>query len=197
VAVPSRERREDLLGQLLDLFLRDGFAAFSIEDMARLLRCSKTTIYLVATSKEQVITAVVREFFRRATDRVEDRIAASDLGEVERISAYLMAISEELAPASPAFFADVDGYAPAREIYRANTLAASRRVQQLVRAALPAASGHRAEFLGAVAAHLMEAIHRGDIETETDLVDSDAYRALGELIVAGVEVSTRTVHPIP
>jgi hypothetical protein len=36
----------------------------------------------------------------------------------------------------------------------------------------------------------MEAIHRGDIESETRLVDSAAYRALAQLIVAGVEAST-------
>jgi AcrR family transcriptional regulator len=196
MAIPGRDprsrgvrRHDELLGRLVELFLREGFAQFSIEEMARRLRCSKSTIYLVATSKEQVIVAVVRDFFRRATERVEARLRAEDLTEVERIDAYLVAISEELAPASPAFFADVDGYAPAREIYRANTLAASRRVQQLVRDAV-AGPAHRAEFLGAVAAHVMEAIHRGDIEAETGLADSGAYRALSELIVAAVAAPT-------
>jgi AcrR family transcriptional regulator len=183
------QRREELLGQLIDLVLRDGFAQLSIEDMARLLRCSKSTVYAIATSKEQVIVAVVREFFRRATEHVEARLQAADLTEVDRIETYLMAISGELGAASPEFFADVDAYPPAREIYRANTLAASRRVQQLVRDAIPAPRRHEAEFLGAVAAHVMEAIHRGDIETEAHLVDSAAYRALSQLIVAGVEAS--------
>lgn len=45
-----------------------------------------------------------------------------------RIGTYLEAISAELAPASSAFFADLDMFTPAREIYAHNTAIAARRV---------------------------------------------------------------------
>lgn len=179
-------RREAVLRELVDLFLAEGFAALSLDDLAARLRCSKSTLYALAPSKEQLIVAVVRDFFRRATDEVEAASEAS-ASPPDRLLHYLVSISQQLAPASPAFFADVDAFEPARDIYRQNTAIAARRVQDLVRDATP--SGARsvdAVFVGAVAGQVMEAIHRGEIEDATGLDDSAAYRALAGLIVAGV-----------
>ena len=161
----------------------------SIDDMARRLRCSKTTIYGVAESKQQVIAVVVRGFFRRATERVEQTIEPVDAASTERIRAYLMAIAAELAPASPEFFADLDAYAPTREIYLENTRIAGERLKSIILQCVPAASQSEALFIGSVAAGVMTAIHRGEIESVAGLDDSAAYRALARLIVAGVEAS--------
>src|SRR5688500_9752306 len=105
IALPRRgvRRQDDLVERLIDVFLREGFLELSIDDMARRLRCSKTTIYGIAPSKQQVIAVVVRGFFRRATERVEQQIQAVDAASTARIRTYLMAIAAELAPASPDF----------------------------------------------------------------------------------------------
>jgi AcrR family transcriptional regulator len=176
----AARRREALIGRLMDVFLDRGFAELSVADLAALLRCSKSTLYSVAASREQIIVAVVRAFFRRAAERVE---AALDAGgdPRDRVGVYLRAISEELAPASPAFFADLDAFAPAREIYKQNTRFAVRRVQGLVR---EAAEDADAAFVGAVAGQVMESIHRGEIKAQTGMDDSAAYAALASLIVA-------------
>src|SRR5690606_39629499 len=54
--VPTRttQRREELIERLIDVFLDEGFADTSIEDLAHALRCSKSTLYAVAASKEQI-----------------------------------------------------------------------------------------------------------------------------------------------
>jgi AcrR family transcriptional regulator len=183
-------RRQDaLVERLIDVFLSEGFIELSIDDMARRLRCSKTTIYAIAPSKQQVIAVVVRAFFRRATERVERQIESVDAASTERVRAYLMAISTELAPASPEFFADLDAYAPTREIYLENTRIAGERLQGIILEAVPAASHSEALFIGSVAGGVMAAIHRGEIEAAAGLDDSAAYRALARLIVAGVEAS--------
>ncbi|GGV39082.1 TetR family transcriptional regulator [Actinomadura cremea] len=179
----AERRRADLVERLTDLFLARGFAELGVADLAAELRCSKSTLYTVAASREQIIVTVVRAFFRRATGRVEaalDAVPARD-GPRERVGAYLRAISAELAPASPAFFADLDAFPPAREIYKENTRFAVRRVRGLVREASPDAD---AAFAGAVAGQVMESIHRGDIKAQTGLDDSAAYAALAALIVA-------------
>ncbi|NEA23873.1 TetR/AcrR family transcriptional regulator [Actinomadura bangladeshensis] len=176
----AARRREALIGRLMDVFLDRGFAELSVADLAALLRCSKSTLYSVAASREQIIAAVVRAFFRRATGRVEAALDAG-AGPRERVGLYLRAISEELAPASPAFFADLDAFAPAREIYKQNTAFAVRRVQGLVREASGDAD---AAFVGAVAGQVMESIHRGEIKAQTGMDDSAAYAALASLIVA-------------
>ncbi|GAA2139693.1 TetR/AcrR family transcriptional regulator [Actinomadura napierensis] len=176
----AARRRAELIERLIEVFLDRGFAGLSVAELAAVLRCSKSTLYAVAASREQIIVTVVRAFFRRATERVEAAVDAS-AGPRERVGAYLRAISAELAPASPAFFADLDAFAPAREIYKRNTLIAARRVQALVREAAPAAD---AEFVGAVAGQVMESIHRGEIKAQTGLDDSAAYAALAALVVA-------------
>jgi AcrR family transcriptional regulator len=178
-------RRAELVNGLIQIFLADGFAGFSVEELAVRLQCSKSTLYAVAPSKEQLITAVVRAFFRRAAERVEQRLAAES-DPVGRIGTYLDAIAAELAPAAPAFYADLEGFAPAREIYSQHTAIAARRVQDLVRAAQRPGRPVDAAFAGAVAAQVMQSIQRGEIRGLTALDDAAAYRALASLIVAGI-----------
>jgi AcrR family transcriptional regulator len=183
-------RRDELIDELIELFIREGFLGLSIEDIARELKRSKSTLYSVADSKEQIFVAVARAFFRRATARIEERLQDADERH-GRIGSYLKAISDEFASASPQYFADLDAFAPTRDIYRANMDAASQRVQDLVLEAVPETSRADATFLGTVAAQIMEAVHRGDIEQSTGLEHPAAYRALGNLIEAGVTASAR------
>lgn len=178
-------RRSELTDRLIELFLRDGFAELSLDDMAKHAKCSKTTLYAVGSSKEQIILAVVRAFFRRATDEISGRLDPA-AAPAEQIARYLTLISVALAPASPYFFADLDAYAPAREIYQHNTAVAAAYVQERVLEALGARSHVDAVFVGAVAGQVMNAIHRGEIQDATGMDDSAAYRALASLIAAGV-----------
>ena len=184
-------RREQLLDELVDLFLAEGFLAFGVGDLAARLRCSRTTVYLVADSKEQIVLAAVRRFFRRAAERIETRVGAErDPG--ARLAAYLTAVAAELSPASEAFYADLQAYAPAGEIYEENTRLAARRVQELVAAGVEAGSLRPvdASFVGAAVAAVMTAIQDGTIEAGTGLADAAAYRALADLVVHGLGGST-------
>ena len=65
--------RRQLLDELIELFLAEGFLELGVGDLAARLRCSRTTIYQVADSKEQIVLAAVRGFFRRAAERIEAR----------------------------------------------------------------------------------------------------------------------------
>ena len=64
-------RQAELLDQLEELFLAEGFARFTLEDLALRLRCSKSTLYALAGSKEQLAQRVIKHFFRKATAAVE------------------------------------------------------------------------------------------------------------------------------
>lgn len=178
-------RRTEMIERLIDVFLVDGFLSFSVDELVGRLRCSKSTLYTIAGSKEQIVITVIRAYFRRSATRVEARLEpVSDLR--LRIYTYLHAIAEELSPASPRFFADLDFLGATREIYKQNTRMAARRVQQLVTdLGSGNGSGVDVRFIGAVAGQIMEAIHRGEIEAATSLDDSAAFRALADLIVSG------------
>lgn len=179
VSVREGARREALLDRLIPLFHAEGFLAFSLEDLARRLECSKSTLYVVAPSKEQIIQATVREAFRRSTEAVERRVALEpDAG--RRIATYLDAISDELAPATSTYFADLDAFEPAREVYRTNVRLAAQRVRELVEA-----SGRTQldpHFVGSMAGVAIEAIHRGTIETDTGLDDAAAFAQLALMV---------------
>ena len=47
-------RQLDLLDRLTDLLLAEGFAHLTLDQMAGRLRCSKTTLYALADSKDQL-----------------------------------------------------------------------------------------------------------------------------------------------
>ncbi|MDO9398707.1 MAG: TetR/AcrR family transcriptional regulator [Herbiconiux sp.] len=174
-----------MLEELVQLFLAEGFAAFGVDDLARRLKCSKSTLYALAPSREQLVAVVVREFFRRSTDRVELELA-SQHDPLDRIGTYLRAIAGALAPASNAFFADLERFAPAREIYRQNTAIAAGRVRELVATAEGAGHAQHASFIGAVAATVMESIQLGEVAALASINDARAYQMLADLVVSGV-----------
>ncbi|MBO9524336.1 MAG: TetR/AcrR family transcriptional regulator [Nocardioidaceae bacterium] len=181
------DRRDELLDSLIDLYLAEGFLRFGVGDLAAELRCSRTTLYSVASSKEQIILAAVRRYFRRAAERIETEVQAEpDPG--RRLTVYLRAVAAELAPATERFHDDLAAYPPAREAYQENTDAAARRVQALVDegARAGALRPANARFVGAAVAQVMTAIQAGRIAHATGLDDAAAYSELAELIERGL-----------
>src|SRR5213080_1832274 len=72
----DRQRRSDLLGQIEQILLQEGFAELSMDELATRLRCSKSTLYAVAGSKNDLVSMVVKRFFEGATARIEAETAA-------------------------------------------------------------------------------------------------------------------------
>ena len=181
------QRRNELLAQLRGLFLAEGFADFSLSDLAERLRCSKTTLYLAAPSKEQIVVSTVRSYFRTAARNIETRLTASG-GAAVRLAVYLDAVASELQPASARFYADVAAFAPARDVYHENTQYAVQRVQSLVTEGVDAGVLRpvNASFVGAAVAQVMTAIQSGEIQSATGLDDAAAYRQLSDLVMTSL-----------
>lgn len=180
-------RQAQLLDQLEELFLREGFARFTLEDLAVRLRCSKTTLYALADSKEQLAVRVVRHFFRRATAEVEAG-AAGEEDPARRVTAYLEAVARALTPASRAFRRDLEAFPPGRAVYEHNTAVAAQRVSELVAEGV-AAGRFRAVHPALVAdtvTTLVLRIGRGDTARATGLDDAAAYRELAALLLHGI-----------
>jgi AcrR family transcriptional regulator len=191
-AVPAAEaaltrRQAELLDQLEELFLAEGFAALTLEDLAVRLHCSKSTLYALAGSKEQLALRVIRHFFRKATDAVEAR-TVTESDPALRVTAYLSAVARALAPAGPAFHRDLDGFPPGREVYERNTALAAHRVRELIAGGV--AQGRFREVHPALVADtvttLMLRIGRGDTGRATGLDDATAYRELAALLLHGI-----------
>jgi AcrR family transcriptional regulator len=180
-------RQLDLRAGLVDLVLAQGFSHLTMDDFAAQLGCSKRTLYALAPSKEQLSTMAVREFFRRATTQVEATIARTRLP-ARRVTRYLEAVAESLAPTSRAFRDDVAGFAPARDIYDSNTVAAAQRVRELIDEGTRAGAFRRAPtaFVAEVVTATMRRIASGDVQRSTGLTDAEAYAELARLVLAAL-----------
>lgn len=188
VAKPAvAARRAELLDRLCALFLAEGFAHFTLDELAARLRCSKSTLYTLAQSKEQLAVRVVGHFFKRATANIEQRVA--EMGDVrDAMRTYLKAAAAELAPASRQFIADMAANPSTRASYEANARAAADRIRAAVRRGVD--DGVFREVDAALVAEMVgltiSAIQRGEISERTGLSDAEAFDALSEFLVGGL-----------
>ncbi|SNS37347.1 TetR/AcrR family transcriptional regulator [Rhodococcoides kyotonense] len=180
-------RRAELFDHLVDLLLSEGFAHLTLDDIAARLRCSKSTLYTLAGSKEQLVRAATVHFFRGATDRVEAAIQGID-GCAARLTAYLSAVGVALQPASRQFMDDLAAFAPAREVYEQNTAFAATRVQELIDDGTSTGEVRtlHAAFVADVAASTMARIQSREVTHRTGLDDSQAYAELAALLTTGI-----------
>ncbi|MDL9937783.1 TetR/AcrR family transcriptional regulator [Gordonia sp. ABSL1-1] len=184
----ATRRRAALFDDLVTLMLAEGFAHLSVADIAQRLRCSKSTLYTLADSKEQLATAAVTHFFKRATREVEDRVAAStDVR--ERVVIYLLAVGEALSVASDQFMRDLDDFGPTHALYERNTVAASARVAELISAGADAGVFRSVDagFAADLTATMMRRIQRREVRDATGLDDATAYRQLASILFAGID----------
>ncbi|SDD28744.1 TetR/AcrR family transcriptional regulator [Actinokineospora iranica] len=180
-------RQTALLEELLAVFLAEGFAETTLDDFAARLHCSKSTLYALAPSKEQLARKVVGHFFRVATERVEKRVAgAADAA--ERITRYLSGAAEELGVASAKFVADVSEFPATREVYRRNAEAAAARIGAFIREGV--ADGVfrevHARLVAEMAGWLIEGIQAGVLGARAGVSDAEAFAGLADLILGGL-----------
>ncbi|MFT4165381.1 MAG: TetR/AcrR family transcriptional regulator [Microlunatus sp.] len=180
-------RQRQLVGELLDLFLAEGFAHLTLDDLAARLGCSKRTLYALADSKEQLAVRTVRYFFKQATDQVETAIARTR-SPAARVTRYLEAVAAALRPASPQFMRDVDHQSATREVYEQNTVAAAVRVRELIDEGIKEGAFRKvsAVFVGEVVTATMRRITSGELGRATGLDDAQAYAELAKLVVAAI-----------
>lgn len=180
----DRARREAVLLELENLLLREGFSTLTVNGMAAHLQCSKSTLYAVASSKERLVAAAIRNFFRQATERIESKIAGID-DPRERIAVYLASIGAEMSRMSAACYADMTSTEVTWEIYRLNSRAAAERVRQFVHEGVKAGAFRQvhADFVSEVVGVVIESIQHGELLSRTGLTSGDAYGELSALVL--------------
>lgn len=180
-------RRAELFDNLVALFLVEGFAHLTLDSISARLRCSKSTLYTLADSKDDLVRAATVHFFRDAADQVEAAVART-AGTKNRITTYLATVGRALEPASNQFMTDMSVFPPARAVYEQNTAIAARRVKELVTEGveLGDVGDVHAEFVADIASSAMVRIQNREVRARTGLADSDAYRELARLLTTGI-----------
>lgn len=190
VSVPARtptRRQRALLAELEELFLAEGFVDFTLDVLAGRMRCSKSTLYTLAASKEQLAVRVVEHFFLGAAARIEAKIAGSSDSR-ELIEIYLAGVSEQLNRASTRFMRDVASFPPARSVYETNSQAAAERIRSFI--AKGVADGVfrevHATLIAEMVGTLIESIQTGVLGARAGVSDAEAFTALSGLLLGGV-----------
>ncbi|WP_197318761.1 TetR/AcrR family transcriptional regulator [Saccharomonospora sp. NB11] len=186
---PRTRRQRVLLAELEELFLAEGFMSFTLDDLAAELRCSKTTLYALAPSKEQLAVKVVAHFFKGAAERIEAQVADVD-DAATAVRTYLAGVSAELDRASPAFMADVERFEPARAVYALNSEAAARRIRQFIADGVEQGvfRDTHADAIAEMAGILVESIQSGVVGLRARTTDAEAFEALADLLLNGLRV---------
>ena len=182
-------RRERLLDDLEEIFLADGFSTLTIDELCRRLSCSKSTLYSVASTREQIVQTVVRHFFARATVAIEAQLN-DEASPAERIVTYLGGVGAAMHRNSYAFYADMVTYPPTAEIYRLNSQAAAHKVQAMIEEGVHLGDFRRADaaLAGLTVAYLMDGVQSGEVLDATGLSAGDAFTELGQLLIHGLSV---------
>ncbi|GAB3283221.1 TetR/AcrR family transcriptional regulator [Parasphingorhabdus pacifica] len=188
---PVSARRAELLDRLRDLFLAEGFAHFTLDDLAARLHCSKSTLYTLAGSKEQLAVRVVGHYFKEATASIEAEVAEIvDLR--QRMSAYLQAAAEALRPASRQFIRDMAANEATRATYESNARAAADQMRSFIGAGVYAGVFREvhAAFVAEMVSRTIVSIQRGEIGERTGLSDAEAFTALSQFLNGGLFAET-------
>lgn len=185
----QRTRRQlDLLDRLVALMAAEGFSHLTLDDLAARLNCSKTTLYALASSKQELVVEVVKQYFRASVPAVEERVAGAE-GASAKVVAYLEAVADYLRPLSRDFLDDLAGLAPAAAVYRTNTAAAANRIRGLIADGIESGAFRRvnAAFVAEMVAATMVGIQRGEMFERLEMTDAEAYAELASLVVHALE----------
>lgn len=183
----SAERREAMLQRLEKLFLTEGFRELTSEDIAACLQCSKSTLYAVASSKEELVTATIRHFFRDVTAVIEERVARIE-NPRDRIVTYLASVGDGMRRMSPACYNDMIDLEATDQVYELNCRASARRVRELIHEGVQAGCFRpvHAEFIAEAARLLIDGIMDEQLLKRTGLSFGDAYVELSTLVLAAL-----------
>lgn len=180
-------RREELLGLLEKVVLKDGFADLTVDELANRAQCSKSTLYAIAPTKGDLVLVVIKRFFRNAAATVEAKVTGID-DPSERIAIYLRAVGAGMRRMSEACYTDMTAFEVTRDIYLANSQFAAERVRQLIHDGVQQGvfRAVHAEFVAEAVAGTIDRIQDGRLLERTGLSSGDAFSELSSFVLAAL-----------
>jgi AcrR family transcriptional regulator len=109
-------RQEEVLNVVEQVFLREGIRAVRMGRLAAEASCSRSTLYELAPSKEDLLLLVLDRMMRRIVRRGARAIDAAD-DPVDRVRAMLTSGALDFAALGPGFLEAVRRHPPARMLF--------------------------------------------------------------------------------
>lgn len=104
----ERRSRDQLLDQIVAIIMAEGFAHLKVGEIASRLRCSRSTIYALAPSKDEVFVLALNRLADRAQEEALGASSAPGLSAAERIIAYTQTTNEWQNRCSMQLWADIN-----------------------------------------------------------------------------------------
>jgi AcrR family transcriptional regulator len=131
------QRQEEILDLLEAIFRDEGFRTLTIGELAKRLKCSRSTLYSIAATKEELFLLVTDRLLQRTGSEgaVRGRGIQSPSA---RLNAYLEGTASYFARVRRAFMRDVLSYGPARSLYESHQKRFIAHMRKIVEAGIEA-----------------------------------------------------------
>ncbi len=189
------ERQRGLIDGLEQLFLEKGFRNVTVDELAANLKCSKRTLYEIASSKQELFLLVVERWLERIR-RLGWQGALQHDDPEKRIIAYLDPGISQSKLASRKFIEDMRGFGPARALLEAHQLERTKVLRDIVEDGQRRGRFRRLHtalvaevFLAAVSR-----INEPNFLESTGISFSDGFAELYELFLNGLFESPSSAH---
>lgn len=181
------DRARDLLDAIERLIVEEGFASLTVGDLAARLKCSRSTLYSLAPSKDELVLVVVDRRLRRI-----GRIKQERLGEltdpVDKLQVLIASEHLHLQRTSLRFSEDVARTPAVQRLIADHVRYGVAQLRDVVDEGI--ATGRFRSVHSRVVAEIidvgLERIQRPELLRETGLTFDDAATELTELLLSGL-----------
>jgi AcrR family transcriptional regulator len=191
----GESHRADLLDAIERIMLDEGFAHLRVGMLASRLHCSRSTLYSLAPSKQELFRIVFERWISRALDDARSK-ADEEATLADRIVRFTEMVGVWQAKASPALWRDLRG---APEV--ADIISVSRgRGKAIVKEYLDegVAEGIFRQVNTAFVAHIVwvaaASTRDPDLLVELGISVDDAVAEIGRLIALGIQAEPAPSH---
>ncbi len=130
-------RQEEVLDVIERVFRREGIRSVRMGDLADEAQCSRSTLYELAPSKEELLLLVLDRMMRRSARRTAASWAEAD-DPVDRVRIMLTTSSEDIAAIGPTFLDAVRSHPPTAMLFDRWIAAGRDTLEQLIEEAVVA-----------------------------------------------------------
>lgn len=191
LAAPGRQRfsarQEQVLEVVERILLREGIRSIRMGDLATEAGCSRSTLYEIAPSKEDLLLLILDRIMRRMSDRGADAIATADTY-VDRMTAMLTSGALDFAEFGPRFVEAISSHPPARVLFDRWVVVCRDVLEELIDGAVKA--GEIRPVPGRVVAEMMFAallrFTDPDFTRSSRVTSADAAAQMVDVVLNGL-----------
>ena len=189
---PSR-RAEQLLDELEEIFLSEGFHHLSIAELATRLRTSRRTFYELAPSRDELVLVVLDRIFHRMGRQAHDQMAGI-VDPLDRVEVFLSSALPEMRRMSERFSDDLDRQPSAQRLFAEHIRYGTAVVGDMVQEAIDGGRAHPfdAYFVSQMLDAMYERVYAVTYRRGSTLTAEESLREVTRFFRAALEIPEKS-----